>query len=191
MTDDAIPPYYRQNPRPTGQEIAYRLDGHRLTVDSGRKVSEVQLGAVEEVRLSFEPRSLAHNVLRTRLRLTDGRSITLTSITWRSMIQAERQDQDYGAFVRRLVGAIAAANPGARFVAGKNPLLWAASAIVAGILLVAMAVFAWRAFQMGAQGTALMTLAVMGLGVWQLEPIVRLNKPRSFDPKDPPRDLVP
>ena len=38
---------YTHSPKPFGGPISFTLKGDRLTVDSGRKVHEVQLGAVE------------------------------------------------------------------------------------------------------------------------------------------------
>ena len=33
---------------------------------------------------------------------------------------------------------------------------------------------------------------VLGLvAIWQLEPMIRLNKPQDFSPDEPPRDLLP
>ena len=29
------------------------------------------------------------------------------------------------------------------------------------------------------------------VGIWQIEPMVRLNKPRRFDPNAPPPELMP
>ena len=70
---------YTHSPRPTGGPISFSLDGDRLTVDSGRKVQEVRLGAVDLVRMTYEPRSFAQKAFRTRVRLSDGKSFTFSS----------------------------------------------------------------------------------------------------------------
>ena len=47
---------YSHAPRPVGGPVTFALDGDRLTVDSGRKVEDVRLAAVEQVRMTYESR---------------------------------------------------------------------------------------------------------------------------------------
>jgi hypothetical protein len=186
-----VPLAYRQNPRPIGFEVSYRLAGGRLSVDSGRKATEIPLGQVGEVRLTYEARSMMQGAYQTRLRLNDGTTVKLTSISFRSMIDARRQDQEYGAFVRALIDGIARANPAARFVAGKPRLQWLAITTLTATSLVGATYFVWRAVSAGAGTAALLGAAVAAAGIWQLEPLVRLNRPREFAPGDAPRALLP
>ena len=74
--DDAAPPSWRQRPKPIGFEIAYRLDGDTLEIDSTRKVDRVRLAAVEQVRFVYAPSNVTAKSFRTQLRLSDGKSIT-------------------------------------------------------------------------------------------------------------------
>ncbi len=193
MIDDDAPalPSYAQNPRPIGMHLSYTLDGRELVVNSFRKVDRVQLGAVTDVRVSYEPRSLAQSMLKTRIKLKGGKTLTFTSISYRSMTNIERQDAAYGAFLRTLLPAIAREAPGVRFHAGRPPVLWYATIALAAVTLVSVTLFTLRADQAGSTWAALFGLAVAALGIWQIEPLVRLNKPREFRPDEPPRDLVP
>lgn len=184
-------PAYAQNPRPSGMRVSYRIEGRTLVVDTGRKLDRVQLGAVEEVRLTFEPRSFAQSLFRTRLKLVDGKTLTFSSVSYKGLLDVERQDAEYGAFVRALTAAIARENPKARWLAGKPAFVWYGTVVAAAVTLLAVALFAWRAFTSDALAAAIMGLVVGGFGIWQLEPIVRLNRPRSFSPDNPPRDLAP
>ena len=126
-----LPLSYRQNPRPIGFEVSYRLSGERLSVDTGRKESEVALARVEQVRLTYESRSMGQGAYQTSLKLADGTTLKLSSISWRSMIDVRRQDAEYSAFVQALLLAIAQANPAARLLAGKTRLQWLAIAAIA------------------------------------------------------------
>ncbi len=54
-----------------------------------------------------------------------------------------------------------------------------------------MAILIWRAFQTGAMNIAVLGALFALVGIWQIEPMVRLNKPRSFDPASPPPELLP
>jgi hypothetical protein len=186
-----MPLTYRQNPRPVGFEISYRLAGDGLTVDTGRREIEVALAKVEQVRLTFEPRSMAQGAYQTKLKLTDGTTVKLTSLSWRSMMDVRRQDAEYSAFVQALLERIARANPAARFVAGKPRLQWAAITALTAASLLAVAIFVWQALWSGATTAALLGAGIAALGIWQLEPMVRLNRPRAFTPGEMPRSLLP
>jgi hypothetical protein len=184
-------PTYTHAPRPTGGPVSFKLMGDRLTVDSGRKVQEVQLGTVDQVRMTYEPGRLAQKAFQTRLRMKDGKSFAFSSLNWKSFIEAEQLDAEYRSFAGAVLHAVAAANPDARFVAGRPRWIWTITAAVSAVSLFAMALFVWRAVTAGYASTALMGALFLALAVWQLEPMIRLNKPRSFQPDAPPRDLLP
>ncbi|NIX76523.1 hypothetical protein [Microvirga terricola] len=182
---------YEHNPRPVGGPIGFTLKDDRLTVDSGRKVQEVRLGAVETVRMTYEPGRLAQRVFRTKVTLKDGKTFAFGSLSWKNLVQAEELTTEYRAFTKNLFEAIARANPDARFIAGKPWWLWAATAIMSAASLLAMAYLIWRAFQMGATSVALLGGLFAVVGIWQIEPMIRLNKPRPFQPDAPPAELLP
>jgi hypothetical protein len=182
---------YTHNPRPVGGPVSFALNGDRLTVDTGRKVQEVRLGAVESVRLTYEPGRVGQKAFRTKVVLKDGKSFSFTSLNWRSLIEAQELTGEYRAFTQALCGAIAAANPGARFMAGKPRWLWLAVVIVAAASLLGMAYLVWQALRMGSTGVALLGVLLALVGVWQIEPMVRLNKPRPFRPEAVPGELMP
>lgn len=181
---------YRQKPRPASFEVAYTLAGDRLAIDSGRKVEEVRLDAVKSVRLTYDPRSFAQRAYVTTLTLSTGRKIRFSSVHWKSMIEAATQP-GYGGFLAELVRAIARANPGVRLAAGKQPAVWLVVAGLTGLTLLAIVVFVARAFATGSPAPAAFGALIGLAGVWQLEPMVRLNRPRPFTPDAVPPDLVP
>jgi hypothetical protein len=191
MITDLPHPTYKQLPRPVGFEIAYSLEGDTLVVDSLRKVDRVDLRTVEELRLSFEPKSFVNRVFRLTLRLRDGKSVSFSSITWRSMIDARPQNDEYRAFALKLIEAVGKASPQARFICGKPALLWGLTVIITAATLLTIAAFSLRALQLGSLTTALFAVGVLALGIWQLEPFVRLNRPAHFTPQEPPQALLP
>jgi hypothetical protein len=186
-----LPLTYTQSPRPVGFPIAFNLSGDRLTVDSQRKIDEIRLGAIEAVRLTYEPRSFAHRAYQTTLTLKDGKRVRLSSIHWRSMIEAESQTAAYGRFVRELIAAIARVNPEVRLAAGKPRPVWIALAALTALSLVAIMIFTGHAVSVGAWPAALLGLGIGAVGVWQLEPMVWLNRPRGFALDSLPVDLLP
>jgi hypothetical protein len=182
---------YTHSPRPFGGPISFILKDDKLTVDSGRKVHEVQLGAVSTVRMTYEPGRLAQKAFRTKVVMKDGKSFTFNSLNWKSLVEAQELTTEYRAFTQNLCDAIARANPGASFVAGKPLWLWLPSSGLAIASLLAMAYLIWQAFQMGATSVALLGALFVVVGVWQIEPMVRLNKPRPFPANALPNELMP
>lgn len=182
---------YTHNPRPVGGPISFAIEGDRLIVDSGRKVREVRLGAVETVRMTYEPGRIGQKSFRTKVTMTDGKAFTFSSLNWRSLIEAQEMTSEYRAFARSLCEAIVKANPQARFIAGKPWWLWFSTAAIAVLSLLVMAYLIWQALQMGSTGVALIGALLAVVGVWQIEPMVRLNKPRSFSSGALPDELMP
>jgi hypothetical protein len=189
--DDDAPPSWRQRPKPIGFEIAYRLDGDTLEIDSTRKVDRVRLAAVEQVRFLYAPSNVTAKSFRTQLRLSDGKSITFGNLSWRSLTDIDRDDPRYHAFVTALSATISRANPRARFVAGKPFPLWLALAIVGGLSLVMLAYFSLSAFQSGASTAGWLGLVLGAASFWQVWPMVRLNRPRELANGEVPGELVP
>ena len=182
---------YAHSPKPFSGPISFILSGDKLTVDSGRKVHEVQLGAVDTVRMTYEPGRLAQKSFRTKVIMKDGKSFTFSSLNWKSMVEAQEMTREYRAFTHALCDAIARANPQARFVAGKPLGLWIPTSALAIASLLAMAYLIWQALQMGATGVALIGALLGVVGVWQIEPMIRLNKPRPFRSEALPEEMLP
>lgn len=182
---------YTHSPRPVGGPISFAIEGDRLIVDSGRKVHEVRLGAVETVRMIYEPGRVGQKSYRTTVTMRDGKSFTFSSLNWRSLIEAQEMAAEYRAFAKSLCVAIVEANPQARFIAGKPWWLWFSTTVIAILSLFLMAYLIWQALRMGSTGVALIGALLAAVGVWQIEPMVRLNKPRSFSSGALPDELMP
>lgn len=189
--DDTLPPTWRQRPKPVGFEIAYKLDGEMLEIDSTRKVDRVRLAAVEQVRFLYAPSNLSSKGFKTQLRLSDGKTITFGNLSWRSLTDMDRDDAGYRAFVCALAAAIARANPRARFVAGKPFAFWVVLAGVSVLSLLMLVFITGRALLQGAHAIALLGALLTAASYWQVMPMVVLNKPRDLATGEIPDELVP
>jgi hypothetical protein len=182
---------YQHNPRPVGGPVSFELRNESLIVDNGRAVREVRLDQVEQLRLTYDARSLGQRAFRATIRLRDGRALRVSSLSWKSFVEAERRDEPYRRLITVLSERIGRLNPRARFVAGQPRPAWIAVLALSGGSMAAIAVFIWRALEAGAQGAALMGALLGAAGLWQLVPMVRLNRPRTFPASSPPADLLP
>lgn len=189
--DDAPAPYWRQRPKPIGFEIAYRLKGDVLEVDSTRKIDRVRLSSVRQVRFFYAPNNISTKGFKTKLTLADGKTLTFGNLSWRSFTDLERDDPRYHDFVEALAGAIARANPACRFIGGRPPLHWGVTCAVTAALFVMMVFVCVRALQQGSWPIAVLGLLLGAASWWQIGPMVRLNKPRDLATGEVPPDLVP
>lgn len=188
--DDGLPSY-RQKPRPIGFELAFKLEGDELVIDSTRKIDRVKLAAVEQVRFTFKPGNIAATGYLTQIRLKDGKTISIGDTSWRSLVEIERGGARYVRFIRALCAAIARANPKARFLAGKPRFVWLVYAIVAAVALGAMALFVAHAMSSGVGGAAWIGLFIVAAAGWQMVPLVWLNRPFPLSGAEPPAHLLP
>lgn len=182
---------YAHSPRPAGMPVSFTIKGRKLVIDRMAQTIDVPLAEVVSMRVTYEPSSFAQSQLRTRLRLKNGPSVTLSSVSFRSVVFADRQDAQYGAFVRNLAQAIAKANPDAHFAAGRPLAFWLAMIGSALVIMAAIVLFIVYALGEGEMVAAGLGAVVAAIGVWQLEPLIRLNRPQPFSPDAPPETLVP
>lgn len=184
-------PAYRQRPKAIGYETAYRLDGDSLVVDTTHRVDTIRLAAVEEMRFGYEPHNFAWHCFRTTLKMTGGRKLSFTNLSWKGLADCARQDGAYRDFVLALVAAVTTANPACRLIGGKPPFIWWLLAVVAALVAAGLLAFIVRAAATGQINAALIGVAVAGLSVWQLAPILRRNWPRRIAPRAIPPEVLP
>ncbi|WP_165603994.1 hypothetical protein [Saliniramus fredricksonii] len=170
--------------------VSFRLRGNRLIVERLGSEQAIPLAQITEARLTYEPRSFAQRLYRIRLRLASGGNLSLHSVNFRSMVFADRQEEAYAAFVKALLPAIAEANPQARFTAGRTPFVWGALIVTTIAIFLAIAYFVIFALREGEVAAIAIGLFIGAAGLWQMLPIVRLNRPRDFRPQDPPALLM-
>jgi hypothetical protein len=182
---------YRHRPRPVGNEILFRLDPRHLFVDSGRRQEQIPYARIESVRLTYEPTSVSWNAFRTKLTLTDGRTLRFGNLSWKSYVETERHDADYCRFVEALLARVRAANPRARFVAGKPAPLWWAIVLVGAAMTAGLAVAGIGAAWQKAWGAVgIVALFLLPLA-WQVHAMATRNRPRPFADPVPPSEVLP
>ncbi len=181
---------YVHTPRPASMPVGFTLRGSRLVVERLGSEQEIPLSGIREVRLTYETRSFAQKLYRAHLRIESGGKLSLHSVNFRSMVFADRQEETYAAFIRSLLPAIAKANPRARFVAGRPPFVWGALLIASIAIFLALAFFIGFAWREGETTAVIIGAFIGAAGLWQMLPIVRLNRPRAFQPQDPPAEML-
>jgi hypothetical protein len=182
---------YSYKPSLMGAPFEVRLTPDALTWQAGRYSGRIPYGEVRRLRLSFRPVTMQSQRFIAEIWPAQGPKIVIASSSWRSMVEVERRDAAYAAFVAELHRRLAAARSSARFEGGSLPLLyWPGVVLFAGVSL-ALAALVVRGLLVEAYTGAAFIAAFLGLFLWQAGTFFRRNRPVVYAPDTPPRELIP
>jgi len=117
--------------------------------------------------------------------------ITISSASWRSMVEQASLVGPYSDFVAQLHARIAASGGKPRCEGGLHPFLYWPGAIVFGTLLLGLAGLIARAVQEASWPAVLFVLGFLALFSWQIGNFFRFNKPVRYQVDAPPAHLLP
>lgn len=190
-TPESLAPAYEHRPKPFSNPLTLTFEGAVLKAERGTRQEVYALAEVEELRLSYTPKNTARLAFTCVLRMRDRRTLTFSSIDWRSLIETARQDAPYNAFVRALVQRVASANPNARLEAGiprlRHTLFGAGAAGFAlALAYVISALVSQRQWALAALALALIVwLSLYARDYWSR------NRPQRFAADAIPPEVLP
>ena len=174
-----------------GAAREFRLAGDGLEWTIGRQSGRIPFGAVRRLRMSFKPANMQWQRFLTEVWADGTPKLEIVSTSWKSLVEQERLDQRYTAFVTELHRRIALAAAPARFERGRSPFLyWPSLIVFAGVALVA-AMLIVRALQSDAKGGAAFIAGFLVLFLWQGGNFFRRNRPGLYRPDALPAELMP
>ena len=120
-----------------------------------------------------------------------GPKLQIASTSWRSMMEQQRLDGDYRAFLGELNRRVGAAGGAPLLQTGSPALLyWPGLAIFIAVSL-AIAVLIVRALQTQAWSGAAFVAAFLALFLWQAGSFFRRNRPGTYRPDAVPEQVLP
>ena len=174
-----------------GAAREFRLTGDGIKWTAGRRSGQIPFRAVRRLRMSFKPANMQWQRFLTEVWADGAPKLDIVSTSWKSMVEQERLDKSYTAFVTELHRRIAQAAAPARFERGRSPFLyWPSLAVFAGVALVASALIV-RALQSDAKGGAAFIAGFLVLFLWQGGNFFRRNRPGLYRPDALPAELMP
>lgn len=182
---------YSHRPKPFAAELELELTAFELIATRGRSVQRFPLTAIEKVTLAFSPRNTAHNAFACTVRATDGKSVKFDSLSWKSLIETEKQNADYTRFVSVLCERAEAGSPNAVLHAGVAPFKHMGMLIMGVAMLVGLlgsAIYAFQTGSMVVSGVALFMLAYLG---WWMRDYLTRNRPTRFRAAEIPASVLP
>ena len=182
---------YAYRPTVMGAMREFKLSDDGIDWTAGLNSGHVPYRNIRRVRMSYRPTSMQSHRFYTELWGEGVPRLKIASSSWKSMIEQERLDRPYSAFIRELHRRLAQAAPSARFEQGHSPFIfWPSLAVFAAVAL-GLAALVARALQGGAYGGAAFIAAFFALYLWQSTNFLRRNWPGTYRPDAPPADLLP
>ena len=182
---------YSYRPSLLGAPWEFKLTGDGIEWSAGRRSGRVAFGQMRRLRMSYRPANMQSQRFITEVWADGAPKLRITSSSWKSMVEQERLDKPYSAFVAELHRRVAKSGATVRFEQGSAPLIyWPGLILFAGAGL-ALLLLVVRALQSDAWGGAAFIGAFVLLFAWQGGNFFHRNWPGVYRPDALPSVLMP
>jgi hypothetical protein len=188
---DAAALAYQHRAKPYSPEARFELKPGQVAITQGARKGDFPYRDIVMVRLMYKPRNTTNEGYQAKLYRRDKKTASLTNLSWKSLVDLERQDADYSRFVRELIGRIVAANPDVILEAGMPTWLHRVTALFGILSVLALIIVAGQALIQGSWPVALLTGALGLYFTWWSARYLGRNRPRGFRPEAIPADVMP
>jgi len=187
---DALPTYsFRSSAM--GTTHTFRLGPDALYFEVGYQAGSISYYTIRRLRLSFKPMSLASYRFIAEIWSDNTPKLTISSTSWRSVVEQQRQDAAYSAFVRELVRRIGASGSAAELNTGSSPFTYWPGLAICAVLILALPWIVYRGIEAGTYGGAALVAALLALFAWQMGNLFWRNRPGVFQPDAIPPRVLP
>src|SRR5436853_1421146 len=167
----------------------------RLTLDSlewrrGETKGHTAYRRIHRVRLGFRPMTMQNHRFLAEI-WGDGPKLMIASTSWKSLVEHQRLDAPYRAFVTELCRRIGAAGGQTVFQTGSPAIIYWLGLVVFVGASFALAGLIVRALQAEAWSGAAFIAAFMAFFLWQAGTFFRRNRPGLFAPDAIPESVLP
>ena len=182
---------YSHRAKPYAQEAEFKLMPQHLAIEQGRRSGDFAYRDIVMIRLMYKPRNTTNEGYQAKLYRRDKRTAALTNLSWKSLVDMERQDGDYRKFMIALVHKVHAVNPSVVLEAGMPRWLHIITAIAGIVAVLAMIIVTAQAILNGIYTAAVMTgILALYFGWWSIRYLSR-NTPRRFTVNAIPENVLP
>jgi hypothetical protein len=168
----------------------------RLAIDAlewrrGGQTGRLPYDRIRRIRLSFRPMTMQNYRFLTEVWPASGPKLQIASTSWKSLVEHERLDAPYRAFVIELCRRIGAAKDLALFETGSPAWIYWPGVTVFVVASLGLAGLIVRALMTEAWSGAAFVAAFLALFLWQAGNIFRRNRPGTFSPDAVPAQVLP
>jgi hypothetical protein len=184
-------PTYAFRPSLLGAGRAFRLTDDAIIWEVGNKSGRIPYRAVRRVRLAYKPVSMQLYRFVTEIWAADSPRLEIVSCSWKNLVEQERLDRPYAAFLRELHRRLAVAGTRVEYVQGRPALIYWPGLVLFVVVALLLAAAVVRALQVHAPGGAVFVAAFLALFLWQGGNFFRRNRPGRYSPQALPTELMP
>lgn len=182
---------YGYRPSLMGAPWQFKLAEDGIEWSAGRRTGHIPYRNIRRLRMSFRPANMQTQRFLTEVWADGESTLKISSSSWKSVVEQERLDKAYSAFVGELHRRIARAAAPARFEQGSNPLLyWLGLAVFVGVVC-GLGLLVVRGLQAEAWSGAAFIAAFLALCLWQGSVFFQRNRPGFYRAEAPPAALLP
>ena len=185
-------PTYAFKPSLVGAMCEFKLKPDALEWQVGRRSGRIGYATIRAVRLSYRPVTMQSHRFITEIWSPGNPKIQIVSASWRSIMEQERFDSAYSAFVTELHRRIAAGgNVQARFTIGLPAMTYWVGVVVFGAVLFATAALVLRAANTLQWGATAVVAIFFLVFAYQLGTYFYRNRPGHYRPEAIPAGVLP
>lgn len=189
--DDTPDPAYAFKPSLIGAWCEFRLKADGLHWQMGPRSGRVRYERIRAVRLAYRPVTMQSRRFVTEIWSTDNPKISIVSVSWRSLVEQERQDAAYVAFVTELHRRLAASNSEAQFTTGLPVVSYWLGVVVFAVVMVTIAALIVRALRQQQWSASAIIAAILAAFGYQIGNYFRRNRPVRYRPDAIPPEVLP
>jgi len=182
---------YSYRPSLLGAPREFNLTSSAINWVVGTRSGSVPFTQLRRLRMSYRPSSMQSHRFVTELWAEGSPRLQIVSSSWKSMVEQERLDSDYSAFIGELHRRVSRVNGSAQFERGNSPLVYWPGVVVFVAVAFGLAALIARALQTGATTGAAMIGVFLVLYLWQIGNFFRRNRPGTYQPDALPADVMP
>jgi hypothetical protein len=187
----ASDPVYAYKPSLMGAPFEFRLTSDALEWRRGTSTGRAPYARIRRIRLGFRPMTMQNYRFLTEAWTAGGPKLQIASTSWKSLVEHERFDAAYRAFVTELCRRVGAAGGQTLFQTGSPAMLyWLGLLVFVGASL-ALAALIVRALQVDAWSGAAFIAAFLAFFLWQAGAFFHRNRPGIFPPNAVPEAVLP
>jgi hypothetical protein len=176
-----------------GAPFEFRLTPAGLAWQKGRFTGETPYGQIRRLRLSFRPVTMQSQRFLAEVwpAAGTGPKLQIASTSVRGLVEQERQDAAYRAFILELHRRMAAAGAQTSLERGTLPVLYWPGLIVFFAAALGLAALAVHAAVSGTWSAVAIVVAFFVLLLWHMGPFFRRNRPGTYRPDAVPDEVLP
>ena len=174
-----------------GAMCRFTLKPDALHWEIGRRKGSARYDRLRMVRLSYRPVTMQSHRFVAEIWPSGESKIQIVSVSWRSMMEQQRLDAAYSAFIAELHRRIAIARGGTQFSAGLPRAIYWIGVTVFSAVLLATAALVLRAARTGQWAATAVVAMFLAVFAYQIGQYFYRNQPRRYQPDSIPAAVMP